>query len=504
MLAHTHSVAFAGIHVLKIGIEVQITNGLPAFTIVGLGDKAVAESRERVRAALHSLGLSLPAAHITVNLAPADVVKEGTHYDLPIAIALMGAMGIIPINSITPLMMMGELGLDGSIRPVCGILPASIAANEHNLGFVCPAEQGAEALWSDTPVILAPRSLLELMNHLKGRQLLTRPTRQADTPPDPMADLQDIKGQSTAKRALEIAAAGGHNLLMIGPPGSGKSMLAARLPSIMPPLSHREVLEVSQIHSVAGLLKEGRLITQRPFRSPHHSASTLAMVGGGLKARPGEISLAHRGILFLDELPEFNRTTLESLRQPLETGTVSVARANAHVTYPARFQLVAAMNPCKCGYLGVPGHACTRAPRCAEEYQAKISGPLLDRIDLQIEVPLVPPWELSRQRGGESSATVRERVIKAQAFGAARRQEFNLLVNAHADGSALEKIAPMTDEARSFLVNAAQKLMLSGRGYHRMIRIARTIADMEQTDVIQTTHMAEALSFRRFFSFKKD
>lgn len=504
MISHTYSVAFSGIHVLKIGIEVQITNGLPAFTIVGLGDKAVAESRERVRSALHSLGLSLPASHITVNLAPADVVKEGTHYDLPIAIALMGAMGLIPTSSIESLMMMGELGLDGSIRSVAGILPASIAANEHGLGFVCPAEQGAEALWSGTPVILAPRTLLELMNHLKGRQLLSRPTPQSETRDTPMADLQDIKGQASAKRALEIAAVGGHNLLMIGPPGSGKSMLASRLPSIMPPLSHREILEVSQIHSVAGLLKEGRLISQRPFRAPHHSASTPAMVGGGLKARPGEISLAHRGILFLDELPEFNRTTLESLRQPMETGEVSVARANMHVTYPARFQLVAAMNPCKCGYLGVPGHSCSRAPRCAEEYQSKISGPLLDRIDLQIEVPLVPPWELAHQRAGESSATVRARVEKAQAFGEERRREFNLLANAHADGSALEKIAPMTVEARDFLVKAAQKLMLSGRGYHRMIRIARTIADMEQTEVIQPTHMAEALSYRRIFSFKKD
>ena len=504
MLSRINTVSFRGIDTIKVTVEVQIARGLPSFSIVGLADKAVAESKERVRAAMEAIGLALPSSRITVNLAPADVTKEGSYFDLPIALALLCAMNVLPAEELCRYTVMGELGLDGRIAPVSGILPGAVAANSYDNGFICPAVQGSEALWSNNPDIIAAPSLLDLINHFKGVAFIAPPELKTAETAGLYLDLKDVKGQETAKRALEIAAAGGHNLLMIGPPGSGKSMLAARLPSIMPPLSHREVLEVSQIHSVAGLLKEGRLITQRPFRSPHHSASTPAMVGGGLKARPGEISLAHRGILFLDELPEFNRTTLESLRQPLETGTVSVARANAHVTYPARFQLVAAMNPCKCGYLGVPGHACTRAPRCAEEYQAKISGPLLDRIDLQIEVPLVPPWELSRQRGGESSATVRERVIKAQAFGAARRQEFNLLVNAHADGSALEKIAPMTDEARSFLVNAAQKLMLSGRGYHRMIRIARTIADMEQTDVIQTTHMAEALSFRRFFSFKKD
>ncbi len=504
MLSRTHSVAFAGIHVLKIGIEVQITNGLPSFTIVGLGDKAIAESRERVRAALHSIGLSLPAAHITVNLAPADVVKEGTHYDLPIAVALMGAMGVIPTDSIQNLMMMGELGLDGRIRPVSGILPASISAHQHDMGFVCPAEQGAEALWSDNPIIWAPDSLLALMNHLKGRQLLIRPLPEPAAPLSALPDLLDIKGQVAAKRALEIAAVGGHNLLMIGPPGSGKSMLAARLPSIMPPLTQQEILEVSQIHSIAGQLKEGRLITARPFRAPHHSASMPAMVGGGLKAKPGEISLAHHGILFLDELPEFGRQTLESLRQPIESGVVSVARANIHVTYPARFQLVAAMNPCKCGYLGVPGYMCSRAPRCAEEYQAKISGPLLDRFDLQIEVPLVAPWELASLKPGESSATVRARVEKARAFGAERRKEYRLLSNAQADGTVLEKIAPMTEEARTLLVQAAQKLMLSGRGYHRMIRVARTIADLDGVETIQVFHMAEALSFRRIASFGKD
>ena len=504
MLSVTHSVAFAGIHVLKVEIEVQITNGLPSFSIVGLADKAITESRERVRSALHALGLSLPASHITVNLAPADVIKEGTHYDLPIAIALMGAMGIVPPEEIYRFVMMGELGLDGSIRPVSGILPAAIAANRHELGFICPAGQGAEALWSGNPAIFEPDSLLALLNHLKGRQILPHPTERPPEDTPYLPDMADVRGQENAKRALEIAAAGGHNVLMIGPPGSGKSMLAARMPSILPPMTQSEILEVSQIHSVAGLLRDGQLITMRPYRSPHHSASTPAMVGGGLKANPGEISLAHRGVLFLDELPEFNRQTLEALRQPLETGVVTVARANMHVTYPARFQLIAAMNPCKCGYLGVAGHECSRAPRCAEEYQSKISGPMMDRIDLQIEVPLIQPWELNRQQTGANSATIRTRVEHARAFAADRFTTLKIHNNAEADGSVLEKIAPMTTDAQSFLMNAARQMMLSGRGYHRMIRVARTIADLDATDIIQTPHVAEALSFHHSTRFKKD
>lgn len=497
MLSRTYSVAFAGIDVLKIGIEVQITSGLPSFTIVGLADKAIAESRERVRAALHALGLSLPAAHITVNLAPADVVKEGTHYDLPIAVALMGAMGIVRPEDIQGFMMMGELGLDGCIRPVSGVLPASIAANKYELGFICPLEQGAEAVWSGNPVVYAPDSLLTLLNHLKGIQILNKPVPIAEDNPVSCLDMRDIKGHIAVKRALEIAAVGGHNVLMVGPPGSGKSMLAARLPSIMPPMTQAEILEVSQIHSIAGLLREGRLITQRPFRCPHHSASTPAMVGGGLKARPGEISLAHRGILFLDEFPEFSRSTLESLRQPMETGVVSVARANVHTTYPARFQLIAAMNPCKCGYLGVPGHECSRAPKCGEEYRSKISGPMLDRFDLQIEVPLVPPWELANQTAGESSEVMRKRVKRALDFAVDRFSELKITNNSQAEGQTLEQIAPMTEKAKDLLVQAAERMMLSGRGYHRMIRVARTIADLDHSEMIGVVHMTEALAFRQ-------
>lgn len=497
MLGRTHTVAFEGIDALKINTEVRLMNGLPAFSIVGLADKSVAESKERIRSALTSVGLSLPAARITVNLAPADVIKEGTHYDLPITLALMAAMGVVSPDSTLNYIMMGELGLDGSIRPVSGVLPAAIAANQYDMGFVCAAEQGPEAAWSANPHILAASSLLTLMNHFKGRQLLQTPSIKPIPTPAYTLDFKDIKGQETAKRALEIAAVGGHNVLMIGPPGSGKSMLAARLPSIMPPLCMEEILQISNIHSVAGLLKDGSLITQRPFRDPHHGASTPAMVGGGLRARPGEISLAHRGILFLDELPEFNRGTLEALRQPLETGKVSVARANVHVTYPARFQLIAAMNPCRCGYLGVKGHECHRAPRCGEDYQSKISGPLLDRIDLHVDVPAVAPWDLGSKGGSEDSATLRARVQQAIDFGKHRFEGLSISKNAEADGSTLEKMAQMTPEAKTLLIEAAEKLMLSARGYHRIMRVARTIADLEACETILPHHVAEALSFRK-------
>ena len=496
MLGRTYTVAFEGIEVLKVGTEVRIMDGLPAFSIVGLADKAVAESKERIRAALTAVGLSLPAARITVNLAPADLIKEGTHYDLPITAALLAAMGILAPTTIEDWIMMGELGLDGSIRSVSGVLPAAIAAHSHNMGLVCPFDQGPEAAWSGNEKLIAPTSLIGLINHFKGTQLLQAPQTKPLPETTTTLDFADIKGQETAKRAMEIAAAGGHNVLMIGPPGSGKSMLASRLPSIMPPMTMQEILDISNIHSVAGLLKDGQLISTRPFRDPHHSASTPALVGGGLRARPGEISLAHGGILFLDELPEFARTTLEALRQPLETGKVSVARANIHVTYPARFQLIAAMNPCRCGYLGVKGHECSRAPKCAEEYQSKISGPLLDRIDLHIDVPAVAPWELG-QGGGESSTTIRQRVQQAINFAAPRFNNLPFYKNAQADGAVLEQIVHIEPTAKSILINAAEKLMLSARGYHRIMRVARTIADLEQSETVREIHVAEALSFRK-------
>ena len=354
MTARIATVAFQGIDVMPVDVQVQMSPGLPAFTVVGLPDKAVGESRERVRAALNAIGLALPPKRITVNLAPADLPKEGSHYDLPIALGLLTVMGVLPAEEMAGYIALGELALDGAIGAAAGVLPAAIAANAAGRGIICPAACGGEAAWAGEMEILAPGSLLQLVNHFKGSQVLARPEARLAGGHAHVPDLRDIKGQESAKRALEVAAAGGHNLLMVGPPGAGKSMLASRLPGLLPPLSAGETLEVSMIASLAGTLGDGRLTRIRPFRNPHHSASMAALVGGGARARPGEVSLAHLGVLFLDELPEFQRQALDSLRQPLETGKAVVARAAAHVTYPARVQLVAAMNPCRCGHLADP------------------------------------------------------------------------------------------------------------------------------------------------------
>jgi magnesium chelatase family protein len=499
MIARINTVAFQGIDVLPIDVQAQVAAGLPAFTLVGLPDKAVGESRERVRAALNAIGLALPPKRITLNLAPADVQKEGSHFDLPIACALLVAMGILPDEDMAGYVVLGELGLDGTIAPVSGVLAAAISAHAADKGLICPAPQGGEAAWSGTEV-LAPPSLLALINHFKGTQLLSRPTPELAAEEGRTLDLKDIKGQETAKRALEVTAAGGHNLLMIGPPGSGKSMLAARLPGLLPPLDPAEALEVSMIHSVAGALEGGRLLRQRPFRDPHHSASVPALVGGGLRARPGEISLAHGGVLFLDELPEFNRQALEALRQPLETGRATVARANAHVTYPARFQLIAAMNPCKCGYLGDAALACNKAPRCGADYQSKISGPMFDRIDLHVEVPAVNPADLSLPPPAEGSAEVAARVAEARLIQAERYAGFGIRTNAEADGELLEKVAAPDAAGRALLTEAAERMRLSARGYHRALRVARTLADLQGGGGVTRLHMAEALSYRRVVS----
>jgi magnesium chelatase family protein len=503
MVSKIRTVAFRGIDVLDIDVEVQIANGLPAFTIVGLPDKAVGESKERVRASLHSMGLSLPAKRLTVNLAPADVTKEGSHYDLPIALGLLSAMDVLPQDAIDGYLALGELGLDGSLRAVAGVLPSAIQAEVHGCGLICPADSGAEAAWAGDLDILAPKNLLQLINHFKGVQVLSRPTASLpDSPPPTQRDLATVKGQETAKRALEITAAGGHNLLMIGPPGSGKSMLASCLPSLLPLLSPKEALETSIIHSLAGSLPEGGLLRHRPYRDPHHSASQPALIGGGHRAKPGEISLAHHGILFLDELPEFQKATLESLRQPLETGETLVARVNYHVTYPARFQLVAAMNPCRCGYFGQPDEECTKAPRCAEDYQSKLSGPLLDRIDLQVDVPHLSIDDLSQKPAGESSLTVAERVRRARDIQSNRFAALGapdkMRLNANAEGKILEQICALEPAAETLMKNAAQKLKLSARSWFRMLRVSRTIADLDNgADTISQRHVAEALSYRR-------
>ncbi len=500
MVARVTTVAFQGIEVLPIDVQVQISSGVIQFQVVGLPDKAVAESRERVRAALGAMGLALPPQRITVNLAPADVLKEGSHFDLPIAIGLLMAMDVLPREELERYIALGELGLDGTIAPVAGVLPAAIKAVETERGIICPAATGGEAAWAGDLDVLAPASLLALVNHFKGTQVLAPPEPRLMDAEAAHPDLADIKGQESAKRALEVAAAGGHNLLMIGPPGSGKSMLAARLPGILPPLDAAEALEVSMVHSVAGLLTEGRLSRARPFRDPHHSASLPALVGGGMRARPGEVSLAHHGVLFLDELPEFDRRTLESLRQPLETGRAVVARANHHVTYPARVQLVAAMNPCRCGHLDDASLACSRAPRCAQDYQSRISGPLFDRIDLHVDVPAVSPADLSLPPPAEGSAQVAARVAAARAVQRERFRELGaegIRTNAQADGDLLERVAAPDAPGRELLTDAAARLKLTARGYHRVLRVARTLADLDGAETVRRPHVAEALSYRR-------
>ena len=499
MVARASTVAFHGIDVLDIDVQVQMSGGMPAFAIVGLPDKAVGESRERVRAALTSIGLALPQKRIVVNLAPADVTKEGSHYDLPIALALLVAMGVLPQDAIDGYTVLGELALDGAIAPVAGVLPAAIGAAVRGRGILCPAATGGEAAWAGGISVLAPDSLLALVNHVRGAQVLRPPVaRLADEGPA-APDLRDIKGQETAKRAAEIAAAGAHNLLMIGPPGAGKSMLAARLPGLMPPLEPAEALEVSMIHSVAGELAGGRLMRRRPFRAPHHSASLVSLIGGGLRVKPGEASLAHLGVLFLDELPEFARPTLEALRQPLESGRAVIARANAHVSFPARFQLVAAMNPCRCGYLDDASLACARAPRCAQDYQSKISGPLFDRIDLHIDVPAVSPADLALPPPAEGSEDVAARVAAARAVQRERyaRVAGGPRTNAEADGAVLEEVAAPDAEGRKLLTEAAERMRLTARGYHRVLRVARTLADLDGAASVRRIHIAEALAYRR-------
>jgi magnesium chelatase family protein len=501
MTSRASTVAFQGIEAVAVDVQAQFLSGIVQFNVVGLGDKAVAESRERVRAALHAIGLALPGKRLVVNLSPADLPKEGSHFDLPITLAVLSALGIIPQDFLTRYVVMGELALDGGIVAVSGVLPAAIAANARDMGLICPKASGPEAAWAGEDAdILAPENLIQLVNHVKGTQVLSRPKPAMAQDTERLPDLQDIKGQETAKRALEVAAAGGHHLLMVGPPGAGKSMLAQRLPSILPPMDSREMLDVSMVASLAGELSGGQLSRRRPFRAPHHSASMPALVGGGLRAKPGEMALAHHGVLFLDELPEFQSRALESLRQPMETGETVVARVNYHVTYPARFQLVAAMNPCKCGMAGEPGHICRKGPRCASDYQARISGPLLDRMDIQIELAAVKASDLTLPPPKETSENVASRVHAARQLQAERFQRLGkpeLRTNAEADGTLLEEIARPDPQGLTLLRDAADAMNLSARGYHRVLRVSRTLADLDRREQVSRIHVAEALSYRQ-------
>ena len=500
MVAQINSVTFHGIEVVDVNVQAHFSPGMPAFSLVGLPDKTIAESRERIRAALHSIGLMLPSQRIIVNLSPADLVKEGSHFDLPIAIALLINMGVLKAEDVQGYLILGELSLDGSIVGVNGILPAAIGANERGYGIICPAINGEEAAWSGNDNIIATENIIQLINHLKKRQCIAQPKIITnDVQEIHSLDLKDIKGQDMAKRALEIAAVGGHNMLMSGPPGAGKSMLAARMSSILPRMTANEILECSMIASIAGGITDGKLKTTRPFRSPHHSCSMPAMVGGGANKRisPGEISLAHNGVLFLDELPEFPRAVIDSLRQPLEDAVINVSRANYHVTYPANFQLIAAMNPCRCGYLGDATRECNKISRCGIDYQSKISGPFFDRIDIYIEVMSSSIHEIINSKESENSRTVAQRVQIARDIQAKRYQNYDIKNNSELYGDLIKEFATPSTEARQFLNNIADQMKLSMRGYNRTLKLGRSIADLAGEEQINRIHIGEALNYRR-------